>query len=359
MILVIWPTQMPRRFFRLVSKADRLLIAAQILILYTAGAFLMPLFEGPESVFASLLDYSWWFIVTATTVGYGDISPTTAGGKTVAMIIMLLGIGVIAVAGVKLADSIFDIGRNRMKGLNQLNEENHLVIFGYTQGLTEELVREIRNDQTAKKMSIVLCSSRTEENPLPKTVHFVKAELSSDDVLQRACVNRASGIIVHGHDDNESLVIALAVRSANSKAHIVVQLDKEESELHIKRIDPYIECVTPLSIPLIVQAVQDRGATLVIKALLSNITDDTIFRLDIPFNNQNWDFKTLQRFFKDQLESTLIAVTTSSSPQAPIKVNPASNFLVASGTSVFYIGPRRLTPKAIKWENIQAKANID
>ena len=197
------------------------------------------------------------------------------------------------------------------------------------------------------------------ENPLPKTVHFVKAELSSHDVLQRACVNRASGIIVHGHDDNESLVIALAVRSANSKAHIVVQLDKEESELHIKRIDPYIECVTPLSIPLIVQAVQDRGATLVIKALLSNITDDTIFRLDIPFNNQNWDFKTLQRFFKDQLESTLIAVTTSSSPQAPIKVNPPSNFLVASGTSVFYIGPRRLTPKAIKWENIQAKANID
>ena len=107
MILVIWPTQFPRRFFRLVSKADRLLIAAQVLILYAAGAFLMPLFEGPESVFASLLDYSWWFIVTATTVGYGDISPTTVGGKSVAMIIMLLGIGVIAVAGVKLADSIF------------------------------------------------------------------------------------------------------------------------------------------------------------------------------------------------------------------------------------------------------------
>ena len=38
----------------------------------------------------------WWFLVTATTVGYGDMHPTTQGGKAVAVLAMLTGVLVIA-----------------------------------------------------------------------------------------------------------------------------------------------------------------------------------------------------------------------------------------------------------------------
>lgn len=37
----------------------------------------------------------WWAITTATTVGYGDMSPATDTGKIVAVILMILGVGVI------------------------------------------------------------------------------------------------------------------------------------------------------------------------------------------------------------------------------------------------------------------------
>ncbi|WP_225046827.1 ion channel [Lacticaseibacillus kribbianus] len=37
----------------------------------------------------------WWAIVTATTVGYGDIAPHTLLGRTVAVILMFTGIGLI------------------------------------------------------------------------------------------------------------------------------------------------------------------------------------------------------------------------------------------------------------------------
>lgn len=58
---------------------------------------LMYLIEGPENGFTSIPQSIYWAIVTLTTVGYGDISPATPLGQTVAAFIMILGYGIIAV----------------------------------------------------------------------------------------------------------------------------------------------------------------------------------------------------------------------------------------------------------------------
>jgi voltage-gated potassium channel len=50
---------------------------------------------GPTGRIQSVGDGIWWAIVTATTVGYGDISPATTEGRIIAVVLMLLGIGVI------------------------------------------------------------------------------------------------------------------------------------------------------------------------------------------------------------------------------------------------------------------------
>lgn len=44
----------------------------------------------------SFLDALWWSFVTATTVGYGDLSPVTTAGRVIAALLMIVGIGLIS-----------------------------------------------------------------------------------------------------------------------------------------------------------------------------------------------------------------------------------------------------------------------
>lgn len=59
-------------------------------IIVFVGAIGMYLTEG-----RSFVDSLWWSFVTVTTVGYGDISPTTNIGRIMAAVLMLVGIGFI------------------------------------------------------------------------------------------------------------------------------------------------------------------------------------------------------------------------------------------------------------------------
>merc|ERR1719232_17804 len=47
--------------------------------------------------YTSITDSCWWFVVTTTTVGYGDIYPTSTCGRLIAVITMLTGLFIIAV----------------------------------------------------------------------------------------------------------------------------------------------------------------------------------------------------------------------------------------------------------------------
>jgi voltage-gated potassium channel len=84
----------------------RVLIAACVTLLI--GAWLVMLFEegAPGSNIHNYHDALWWAIVTVTTVGYGDRYPVTEGGRIVAAVLMLVGIGLIGVLTATVA-SVF------------------------------------------------------------------------------------------------------------------------------------------------------------------------------------------------------------------------------------------------------------
>lgn len=62
--------------------------------------------EVQPEAFGSILDSMWWSVVTLTTIGYGDVYPTTPGGRLFTALVALVGVGLIAIPSGLLASAL-------------------------------------------------------------------------------------------------------------------------------------------------------------------------------------------------------------------------------------------------------------
>lgn len=79
------------------SKEKLFVFILFVLSLATIIGTMMYLIEGEASGFKDIPTSIYWAIVTLTTVGYGDISPSTGVGQFLSSVVMLLGYAIIAV----------------------------------------------------------------------------------------------------------------------------------------------------------------------------------------------------------------------------------------------------------------------
>ena len=76
----------------------------------------------PDS-FGSIPQAMWWSVVTLTTVGYGDVTPVSLPGRVLGVLIMVLGIGVVALPAGMLASRFSAELQKRRDRLEQAVEE--------------------------------------------------------------------------------------------------------------------------------------------------------------------------------------------------------------------------------------------
>ncbi|MGM9760391.1 MAG: ion transporter [Parabacteroides sp.] len=88
-----------------------------VLILNISIGTLMYMVEGgqPDTQFSNIPASIYWSIVTMTTVGYGDITPSTSAGRFLSAAVMLLGYTIIAVPTGIVSAAMVSEERHRRK----------------------------------------------------------------------------------------------------------------------------------------------------------------------------------------------------------------------------------------------------
>ena len=79
------------------SRRKIIVFLTAVLTIVVIMGSLVYVIEGEDNGFTDIPTGIYWAIVTLTTVGYGDISPQTPLGQTIASFVMVMGYGIIAV----------------------------------------------------------------------------------------------------------------------------------------------------------------------------------------------------------------------------------------------------------------------
>ncbi|MEZ6195886.1 MAG: ion transporter [Planctomycetota bacterium] len=103
------------RAFLLAREELVLFLSATGIVLYLAavGIYYFERDAQPDT-FKSVFHSLWWAVVTLTTVGYGDAYPLTVGGRCFTFVVLVVGLGIVALPAGILASALSEA--RRMEG---------------------------------------------------------------------------------------------------------------------------------------------------------------------------------------------------------------------------------------------------
>jgi voltage-gated potassium channel len=299
---------------------------------------------------AAALDTFWYFyFVTSTTTGYGDVSPVTVRGRLVTVLwLMPGGIALFTAVITKLVQSVAKVWTRRMRGEGDYSEmERHLVIMGWHPDQTPKLVRVLLADPRYDHAGIVLVARKLEQNPMPDQIRFVKVQaLPSADGTDRSGARRAAAVVVMGEDDNEMLAIGLGVGALDPAPRIVAHFQHEAVADLMRAHCPTAECSVSLSVEMLARSAQDPGSSEVQRQIISPIDSPSQFRLVVPNGAPAFSYGQIFAFFKARHDATVIAARREGQP---IEVNAPSSMSVKGGDCVYFIAAHRLRGEEIDW----------
>lgn len=293
----------------------------------------------------------YYYLVTATTVGYGDFAPQTTWGRVVAVAWIMPGaIALFTTAIAKAAQAMAESWRRNMRGRGDYSKlDNHIVLIGWRGERSERLIEQLADTIDLDAPEIVIVGVSISQNPAPDRAHFIKAEsFSDDDALKRAGLEHAMAAIVMAATDADDLAAALAANAVAPNLRLVVYFEDEGMANLLKAHCPTAETATSLSIELLARAARDEGSAELFYMLASSQQGPTEYSVLAPDDLKAAQFGPAMLALKRHHDATLIAVKHEGERLATL--NPAWDAPIRGGDRLYYVARERIDANKIDWE---------
>jgi len=204
---------------------------AGVFLVASFGFYLLESYHGTTD----LLNSFYWAMITLSTIGYGDVTPTNPSAK-------LFTIGIAAVEvflGAYLVTVVISVvgeeSQHRMLGTLGTDFSGHIVVLGYSP-VGRAAVRELLAQE--EKVAVV-----TEDPAEVSTLHALAHDRrlfatygppGEAEILKRVNLAGAHSVIVCTGEDTTTLVAALNVRAMYPNVRIVVSVSRPELKQTLK-----------------------------------------------------------------------------------------------------------------------------
>lgn len=109
-------------------------LAVTFILLAVAGGVIMRFVDDEN--FPTIGLGVWWALQTVTTVGYGDVVPTTVAGRTIGGIVMVMGIAFISFVTAGVTSTLVQRASRSTQEAEQVQEEQ----------MTQRILDEVANN---------------------------------------------------------------------------------------------------------------------------------------------------------------------------------------------------------------------
>lgn len=327
------------------------IVALLVVLAYAVVGFMLT--EGQVNPKLTFLDALWWAIVSMTTVGYGDLYPTTTASRfLVGIPTMFFGCAIVAQVLGFMADHMIKTESKKRRGLKKMKLKDHIIIVRFP-SLTKifQLVEEIRADQSTFERDIVVIDDQIEEFPEELTslgVTFVRGDAEEIPVLERASFRDAKQIILLAdpkdpkYSDLKNLSIVLSVEAKVSDIITIAEVLQPE-KVHVFREAgcDSVMCLSDISSQLLVQEMQDPGLGHVMRELTSNQNGKQLYIVKIPQGINT--YLDLSNHLSDK-QNLLLGVShcnENSTTHSHSSWNPPDDYRISQGDRAIIISEER------------------
>jgi voltage-gated potassium channel len=168
------------------------------------GGALFAHFHNPGLPFTSGV---YWGITTATTVGYGDVTPNTAASRVVASLVMLTTIPLLATVFALATAGTAIAGIRRILAMHsRFPASPYRLVIGMN-----DTVPAILDELVAARVSVVLVAN-VDPATLPAEVHLVRGDPTDEATIRSAKPEGAEQALITGRSDGDVLVSSVLLR---------------------------------------------------------------------------------------------------------------------------------------------------